>query len=306
MAARTDQLPSTLQRWFMAARPKTLPAAASPVIVGVALAASEGTFRLDLALATLLAGLLLQIGANLANDVFDYLKGTDTTGRLGPVRVTQAGLLTPRQVLVGMGVVFLLAAALGVYLTLESGWPILAIGILAILSAVAYTGGPFPYGYYGLGELFVFLFFGLAAVCGSYYIQTVRFTALALWSAVPIGLLIVALLVVNNLRDIQTDRATQKRTLAVRMGERWTQKEYLAAVVGAYAMPALMWLSGWTSVWVMLSWLSIPMAVRLAKAIHTLRGRPLNQALAGTGQLVLVFGILLALGFLITGGIKNL
>jgi 1,4-dihydroxy-2-naphthoate octaprenyltransferase len=301
MAARTDRLPTPLEKWFMAARPKTLPAAASPVIVGTALAASEGYLRPDLALAALAAGLLLQIGANLANDVFDFLKGTDTTGRLGPMRVTQAGLLTPRQVLVGMGVVFLAAAGLGVYLTLESGWPVLVIGGLAILAAVAYTGGPFPYGYYGFGELFVFLFFGLAAVGGSYYIQTTRFSPLALGASVHIGLLIVALLVVNNLRDIDTDRATHKRTLAVRMGERWTQKEYLAAVVGAYAIPALLWAAGWTSGWVMLSWASIPLAARLVRAIHTLRGRPLNQALAGTGQLVLVFGVLLGLGFLIAG-----
>jgi 1,4-dihydroxy-2-naphthoate octaprenyltransferase len=301
MTARTDLHPNTFQKWLMAARPRTLPAAAAPVIVGVALAASEGSFRPALALATLLAGLLLQIGANLANDVFDYLKGTDTTGRLGPVRVTQAGLLTPRQVLAGMGVVFLVAAALGIYLTLASGWPILAIGVLAILAAVAYTGGPFPYGYYGLGELFVFLFFGLGAVCGSYYIQAVRFSWLALGSAVPIGLLIVALLVVNNLRDIHTDRLAQKRTLAVRMGERWTQKEYLAAVVGAYAVPALLWGSGMTSAWVMLSWLSAPLAARLVRDIHTLQGRPLNRSLAGTGQLVLAFGVLLALGFLLTG-----
>jgi 1,4-dihydroxy-2-naphthoate octaprenyltransferase len=300
MAERTDQLPSTVQRWFMAARPKTLPAAASPVIVGVALAASEGFFRADLALATLFAGLLLQIRANLANDVFDYLKGTDTSGRLGPVRVTQSGLLSPRQVMAGMGVVFFLAATLGVYLAVESGWPVLAIGGLAILSAIAYTGGPFPYGYYGFGELFVFLFFGLAAVCGSYYIQAVRLTPLAVWSAVPIGLLIVALLVVNNLRDIQTDRAAHKRTLAVRMGERWTQKEYLAAVAAAYAIPLLMWGLARTGAWVMLSWLSIPMAARLVKVIHTVRGRPLNQALAGTGQLVLAFGLLLALGFLLS------
>jgi len=200
-----------------------------------------------------------------------------------------------------MGIVFFLAAALGVYLILESGWLILAIGALAILAAVAYTGGPFPYGYYGFGELFVFLFFGLAAVCGSYYIQTVRLTALAVWSAVPIGLLIVALLVVNNLRDIDTDRATQKRTLAVRMGERWTQTEYLAAVVGAYVVPVVMWLAGWTGAWVLLTWLSIPIAGRLVRAIYTMRGRPLNLALAGTGQLVLAFGVLLAVGFLING-----
>jgi 1,4-dihydroxy-2-naphthoate octaprenyltransferase len=197
-------------------------------------------------------------------------------------------------------VVFSLAAALGVYLAIESGWPVLAIGGLAILSAIAYTGGPFPYGYYGFGELFVFLFFGLAAVCGSYYIQAVRLTPLAVWSAVPIGLLIVALLVVNNLRDIQTDRAAHKRTLAVRMGERWTQKEYLAAVAAAYAIPLLMWGLARTGAWVMLSWLSIPMAARLVKVIHTVRGRPLNQALAGTGQLVLAFGLLLALGFLLS------
>lgn len=283
----------------MAARPKTLPAAAAPVIVGAAVAWHAGAFQPAPALAALLAALLLQIGANYANDVYDFKKGADTHTRLGPTRVTQAGLLTPAQVIIWMWVWFGLAALLGVYLILVAGWPILLIGVCSIAAAIAYTAGPYPLGYNGLGEVFVFIFFGLAAVGGTEYVQALRLSPLGLWCAIPMGLLASAILCVNNLRDLETDRATGKRTLAVFFGERGAQVEYSAILAIAYLLPVAIWISGQASAWVLLSWLTLPMAVRLVKMMYTQRGTVLNRALAGTGQLELFFGLLLSLGLIL-------
>src|SRR5215211_3274207 len=219
---------------MLAIRPRTLPAAAAGVIMGSALAWRDGFFRLDAALACLLSALLLQIGSNLANDVFDFERGTDTPERVGPVRVTQAGLLRPSQVKAGMIVVFALAAVFGLYLAWLGGWPIILIGVAAILSAIAYTGGPFPLGYYGLGDLFVFIFFGLASVAGTYYVQAKSISAAAWWMAIPPGLIITAILVVNNLRDLENDRKAGKHTLAVLLGERASKTQYLICMVIAY------------------------------------------------------------------------
>jgi 1,4-dihydroxy-2-naphthoate octaprenyltransferase len=285
-----------LQIWLLAARPKTLPAAASTAIVGSAAALAEGAFKPGPALACLLGALLLQIGANLANDVFDYYRGADAQARLGPLRVTQAGLLSPRQVMAGMWVAFGLAALLGLYLFLGAGWPVLLIGLACIVAAIAYTGGPFPFGYYGLGDLVVFLFFGPVAVCGTYFVQALKLSPLALWCSLPMGFLITAILVVNNLRDIASDRQVGKRTLAVRLGAHGARWEYTLCLAAAYLIPLLMALLNQSSLWAMLAWLSIPQAVRVGREVWRLEGRPLNQSLAGTGQLTLVFGILFSLG----------
>ncbi len=272
----------------------------SPVIAaaGMALASGAG-FHLGPALACLAAALLLQIGANFANDVFDFQKGVDTHARLGPARVTQSGLLTPRQVKLGMWVVFGLAALLGLYLAWEAGWPVLLIGFLSILAAIAYTGGPYPLGYHGLGEVFVFIFFGLAAVCGTYFVLTGAFSAFSLWAAIPMGLLTVAILIVNNLRDIETDRITGKRSLAVIMGAEWTRREYIAVVGLAYLIPLVMWISGNASIWIMLTLLSFPRFAGLIRVLYHETGRPLNKALAGTGQLELFYGLLFFAGMVI-------
>ncbi len=282
----------------MASRPKTLPAAAAPVVVGTAVAISDGLFSFGPALAALSGALLLQVGANLANDVFDFKKGADTTRRLGPVRVTQAGLLSPGQVLLGMWLTFGLAALAGLYLALVGGWPVVAIGLFSIAAAIAYTAGPFPLGYNGLGELFVFIFFGPVAVGGTYYVQAGALSPTALWSALPIGLLAMAILVVNNLRDIDTDRAAGKKTLAVRLGARGARIEYLLLVGGAYAIPLLMWLLGLSGPWPLLSWLSWPLVLPLVRFIRREKGRPLNPALARTAQLELAYAALFALGLL--------
>ena len=243
--------------------------------------------------------LLLQVGSNLANDVYDYERGTDAGERHGPMRVTQAQLLTPRQVKAGMWVVFGLSALLGLYLFSVAGWMVILIGLAAILSAIAYTGGPFPLGYYGLGDLFVFIFFGVAAVAGTYFVQAGSVCTGAWWMSAPIGWLIVDILVVNNLRDIDADRAAGKRTLAVRLGERGSRVQYILLLLAAYLiLPALVFFRvlPWTS---LLAVLSFPLGWRTWLVVRKQTGRPLNEALAGTGQTTLMYSLLFLLGMLL-------
>jgi 1,4-dihydroxy-2-naphthoate octaprenyltransferase len=290
---------SRWQVWMLASRPKTLPAAASGVVTGTALALRDGHFRFGPALAALLVALLLQIGSNLANDVYDYERGADAGERHGPTRVTQAQLLTPAQVKVGMWTVFGLAGLLGLYLAFVAGWVVILIGLAAICSAIAYTGGPFPLGYYGLGDLFVFIFFGVAAVAGTYFVQAGSVSVGAWWMSLPIGWLIVDILVVNNLRDINADRAAGKHTLAVRFGERGTRIQYIVLLATSYSLLPILALFGilpWTSV---LAWLSLPMSWRTLQIVLKKAGPPLNEALAGTGQTTLVYSLLFFVGMLL-------
>jgi len=293
--------PLNLTAWIMASRPRTLPASVAPVIVGTAVAFHDGAFRPLAALAALAAALLIQIGSNFANDLGDYTRGADARGRVGPTRVTSAGLLTPRQVQVGMAVVFGLAALCGLYLIRLGGWPILLAGVLAILAAMAYTIGPLPFGYYGLGDLAVFIFFGLVAVIGTYFTQALRVTPLAVLAAVPMGSLITAILVVNNLRDADTDRAAGKRTLAVLLGRRGARIEFIALIVAAYAIPFSLWLGYGLRPWVLLPLLTLPRAFRLVRTILTVLGPPLNRALAQTAQLTVWYAVAFAVGVAVTG-----
>lgn len=291
--------------WLWATRPKTLPAALSPVLVGTALAYADGAFRGGPALAALGGALLLQIGVNLANDYFDWAKGVDRPGRKGPLRVTQSGLLSPREMRLGIAAVFGLSAAVGLYLVAVGGWPVLAIGTAALLCALLYSGGPFPLGHHGLGDLLVFLFFGIAAVGGTYYVQALRFSGEALLWAVPVGSLITAILVVNNLRDLDTDREAGKRTLAVRLGERGSRWEYGLLLLTAYGVPLGAWLAGVRPAGVLLPWLSFPLAVRLLRTMAQTPisdGSTLNRALTQTAQLSLAYSALLALGLGSLGG----
>ena len=283
---------------MLAIRPRTLPAAAAGIVMGAALAWRDGFFRLDASLVCLFTALLLQIGSNLANDVFDFERGTDTAERLGPTRVTQAGMLTPRQVKAGMAVVFGLSAVLGLYLAWLGGWVIIVMGIAAILSAIAYTGGPFPLGYHGLGDIFVFIFFGLASVAGTYYIQAGAVTPAVWLMTVPPGLIVTAILVVNNLRDLDHDRKAGKHTLAVRLGEEGTKIQYIACMAIAYLalIPTIgLNLIPWTT---LLAWLSLPLAVQATKVVLTQKGRPLNMVLAETGQTALAFSLLFWVGLI--------
>lgn len=288
--------PGMMTAWKLAARPRTLPAAAAPVLVGAGAAVATRDFAPLPALAALAGALLIQIGANFANDLGDFQRGADTADRLGPTRVTQAGLLTPRQVRNGMIAVFAAATLIGVYLVAVGGWAVVAIGVASIVAAIAYTGGPFPFGYYGLGEVFTFAFFGLAAVCGTYYVQAGQVPAIAWEAAAPMGALAAMILVVNNLRDIETDRVAGKRTLAVRLGRRGAQIEYFALLALAYLMPLVLWVSRVASGWVLLAWLSLPLALPLMRGVLRERGRVLNGILAGTARLELAYGLLLTLG----------
>lgn len=287
-----EQKLSPFQIWLLAIRPRTLPAAAAGVVMGSALAWMDGSFQLLPAVVALGVALLLQIGSNVANDVYDFERGTDTSERQGPLRVTQAGLLTPAQIKRGMWVIFGLAAVLGLYLAFLRGWIVVWIGLAAILAAITYTGGPFPFGYYGLGDLFVFVFFGPAAVVGTYFVQTGSVSAAAWWMSLPIGLLVTAILVVNNLRDLENDRKAGKRTLAVRLGERGARLEYLFCMAVAYLVVLLTAWSGLVPWLALLTWLSLPLAVKTARTVFTQAGRPLNAALAGTGQVALLFSLL--------------
>ncbi|MBA2644574.1 MAG: 1,4-dihydroxy-2-naphthoate polyprenyltransferase [Solirubrobacterales bacterium] len=295
----TTETPSAARIWLLAARPRPLPAAVAPVLVGTALAAHDGSFMVATFAAALLGALFIQIGTNLSNDYSDARRGADTEDRLGPVRVTAGGLVPPKQVLRATWVAFGLAVLAGSYLIATTGWELLVVGAASILAGVLYTGGPRPYGYEGLGEIFVFLFFGVVAVSGAYFAQTERLTLEALLLAVPVGLLASAILVVNNVRDLETDRRAGKRTLAVRMGRERTRALYTAMVVGAYLTALLPWLIGDLEPWLLMSWITVRLAVPMVRIVRTRTDGPaLNQALAGTGSLQLVFCLMLALGVL--------
>jgi len=296
-AATTAPRPG-LGVWLMAARPATLPAAVVPVLVGSALAASQGQFKPLPFVAAMLASILIQVGTNFANDYFDYLKGADAEGRLGPVRVTQAGLVSPKVVRNAMTATFALAVLVGAYLVSVGGLPILAIGVLSVASGVLYTGGPWPLAYHGLGDVFVFVFFGLVAVMGSAYLHQDAFTAEAFYASLPVAALVTAILAVNNLRDADTDRKVHKNTLAVILGKRFTRWEYTLLILGAYVYPAWRVTQG-ASLWSLLPLLTLPIAVRLIRGTWTLDGRPLNAILKGTGQLHLLFGVLLSVALLL-------
>ncbi len=283
----------------MAARPRTLPAAIAPVLVGTSLAIRVGKFHPLAFVAALLGAMLIQIGTNLSNDYSDARRGADAEDRLGPMRVTAGGLVPPRQVLVATYVTFALAILCGVYLIAIAGWLLLAVGAASILAGVLYTGGPRPYGYEGLGEVFVFLFFGIVAVAGSYFVQRRDLPWEAFVLAIPVGLLIAAILTVNNIRDIESDRRAGKRTLAVRLGREHTRVFFVAMLVVAFAAGLICWIAGPLSAWLALTLLGAPLAVAVARTVCTHTDGPsLNSALARSGILALVYCLLLSAGVL--------
>ena len=287
--------------WLLAARPKTLPAAVAPVIVGSAMAYAHQRFVLLPAMAALAVALILQVGVNLANDYFDFTKGIDTEDRLGPVRVTQSGLISPGRVKFSMTMVFVLSLLPGLYLISIGGWPVVVIGAASIIAALAYSGGPFPLASHGFGDLFVFIFFGLVAVSGTYYVQALHITPMVVLMGIIVGLLITAILVVNNLRDIQTDRKTGKRTLAVMIGVKGTRAEYTILVAGGYAIPVLIWLGGFASAWVLLPLASLPLAFLQIRLIRQPSDGPaLNDLLAKTARLSFFFSVLLSIGLILS------
>ena len=289
--------PGPFRIWLLAIRPPTLTAAIAPVLVGTALAIRDAVFTVGAAGAAMFGALALQVGANLANDVADFRRGADTETRLGPPRVTQQGLVTERGVTVGAAVAFGLAAAAGVYLTVVAGWIVIAIGLASIVAAIAYTAGPWPYGYRGLGDVFVFVFFGLLAVGGTYFVQAGELSGEVLFASIPVGLTVTAILNVNNVRDIDTDREAGKRTLAVRLGRPLARAQYVVTVVAAYLVAGGLWLVGDFPPFVLLAWLTLPLAIAPVRAVmHSEDGPTLNGALRSTARLHLVFAVLLAIG----------
>ncbi len=283
----------------MAARPRTLPAAIAPVLVGSAAAWGDGFDWLNF-VAALVGAIFIQIGTNLANDYSDAKRGADTVDRLGPVRVTASGLAAPRRVLHATWAAFAIAALAGTYLAIEVGPEIIAIGVASIIAGVLYTGGPRPYGYEGLGEVFVFIFFGLVAVNGSYYVQLETLDLLPLLLSLPVGLLSAAILVVNNVRDIDTDRRAGKRTLAVRLGRERTRTLYTLMIVNSFALlPIALLLAGGPALG-LLGLLAAPLAIGPLRAVRNdTDGPSLNGALAGTGALLAAFAALVSVGLVI-------
>lgn len=286
-----------LRAWLVGARPHTLPAAAAPVLVGGGYAASEGAFSLLPFLAAMAGAFCLQIGANFANDYFDWVQGADHEGRRGFLRVTQAGLVPPDRVRRWTIGAFGASVLPGLYLVLHAGWPILAVGLASIAAAVAYTGGPFPLGYHGLGELFVFLFFGLVAVSGTHYVQALRFETGTLWAAAGVGALAAAILVVNNLRDIPSDRSAGKRTLAVLLGASATRVEYAGLLALTLLVPpvGVAWL-GWSPWVVAACGVAVVLARPLRIVLRTREPDELNAALSATGRALGLYGLLFGVG----------
>ncbi len=300
-ATRSPTRPSGIRIWLMAARVRTLPAAIAPVLVGTALAGFFHVFHPLRFVAALIGAMFIQIGTNLSNDYSDARRGADTEDRLGPVRVTAGGLVPPRQVLIATYLTFGVAVLAGAYLIAVAGWQLLLVGAASILAGVLYTGGPRPYGYEGLGELFVFLFFGIVAVAGSYFVQVEHLDWEAFALAVPVGLIASGILVVNNVRDIDTDRRAGKRTLAVRLGRSRTRLMFAVIVYLAYLLTPVTWAFGPMKAWLLLPWLTLPLAARVVRIVRNRTdGASLNGALAQTGALQLVFCALLAAGLLLS------
>jgi 1,4-dihydroxy-2-naphthoate polyprenyltransferase len=285
----------------MAARVRTLPAAIGPVLVGTALAGYQDVFHPLRFVAALVGAVFIQVGTNLSNDYSDARRGADTEDRLGPVRITAGGLVPPRQVLLATYISFAVAVAAGAYLIAVAGWELLLVGAASILAGVLYTGGPRPYGYEGLGEAFVFLFFGIVAVAGSYFVQVKHLDWEAFALAVPVGLVAAGILMVNNVRDIETDRRADKRTLAVRLGRRRARALFAVTIYAAYVLLFVTWGFGPLTAWVMLPWLTVPVGAAIVRDVRNrVDGPSLNRALAQTGMLQLAFCMLLAAGVLIS------
>ena len=288
---------SDAHAWWIAARPHTLWAAVVPVLVGGGLAWGEGVYRWDAFLAALIGAVAIQIAANFVNDIFDARKGADTETRIGPTRVVASGLLSERTVWRGTLLVVVVAVAAGAYLIVIAGWIIAAIGISSLLAMLGYVGGPKPYGYFGLGEAFVFVFFGVVATVGARFVHDTTAPVDAWLLSLPIGFLITAILVANNVRDIDTDRAAGKNTLAVYLGRARTRALFAALILGAFATILIFGVFEWTPPWTLLAMLPAPLAIPIVRAVdrETL-GPPLIRALKGIARLQFLVGILLAFG----------
>jgi 1,4-dihydroxy-2-naphthoate octaprenyltransferase len=287
-----------VQIWLHAIRPKTLFASIAPIVVGSAVAWHEDGFHLLTAVVALTVALLLQITSNLANDYFDFKRGADKE-RVGPLRVMQAGLVTERAMQRAIALTVALAIACGLYLVYQGGWPIFVAGLAAVICAIAYTGGPFPLGYHGLGDFFVFIFFGLVGVAGSAYVQTHSLTWFAIWASIPIACLATGIIVANNLRDIETDRAANKLTLATRLGRRGTIIEFIGLFAIAYLVPLLLAIfAGVPWAWIVIP-VTLPIALPIVQMVRVATGRDLVPVLVGTSRLTFIFAVVFAFGIIL-------
>jgi len=289
---------SRLQIWLLASRPKTLWAGIVPVIIGGAMALETGVFHVLSFVAALAGSILIQVGTNFANDLFDYLKDVDDHERIGPLRVTQAGLVSPSAMKTATIAVFTLALLIGVYLVWRGGWPIVIIGLSSILFGVMYTGGPYPLGYHGLGDIFVLIFYGPVAVCGTYYVITLDYSTTILLAGIPPGMLSSAILTVNNLRDYDTDLRTGKKTLAVRFGRTFARSEYIAMVVASAFFPLLIYVHSDAHPYAILTVLMLlPGIFAIRSVLRDTSGEALNHTLATTGRLLALYGLLFSVGW---------
>jgi len=288
-----------LEVWILAIRPKTLPAAIASSLLGLSFALNKGKINIFAAISAVLISILLQIGSNLANDLFDFQRGVDTSERIGPTRVTQAGLLSLYEMKIGLVVVFSLASILGFYLAIIAGWIVIIIGISAILAALLYSGGPFPYGYHFLGEVFVFIYFGVVAVCGTYYVLTGEVTRQVLFSSFCMGFLISNILIINNLRDIKTDKLSGKQTMAVYLGKKRSRIEYVIFLIITYIFTLIIVLIDPEMNFILLTWLTIPLSIILSIKLFRSDGTALNSLLSQTAQLAFIFSIVFSIGVLV-------
>jgi 1,4-dihydroxy-2-naphthoate octaprenyltransferase len=296
----SESRPNPLAVWLHACRVPTLTAAVVPVLVGSAVAWRHDVFRGGAAFAAFVGAISIQIGTNLANDLFDFRKGADSPARIGPPRVLAMGWLSPVAVRDGMVVAFAVAVVAGIYLAQVAGWPVVAIGLASIAAGVAYTAGRYALAYIGLGDVFVFFFFGFVAVIGTYYVQAGQLDSEATLAAIPVGALATCILVVNNLRDIDTDRAAGKRTLAVLLGSRAARAEFGALITAAYAIPLGLWAQGLHTAWILLPLATATLAARTFHlVIEQTGGSTLNRALVDTARLHALFGLLFALGMVL-------
>jgi len=288
-----------MKNWFLAARPKTLPAAISPVILGSALAYHDGYFHFFICAMTLLAAVLIQVGTNFANDVYDFQKGSDREDRLGPTRATQSGLISPEKMKKAMWLIFALSICVGLYLAFIGGWPIVIIGLSSIAAGIAYTGGPFPLGYHGFGDVFVFIFFGLIAVPGTYFLQSGTVNALSLYMGTAMGMLSTAILVVNNLRDLDTDKLSGKKTLAVQFGKTFSKIQYNTLILIPFLLPLYVWWNVENKLSLLITLFALPIALHLIKQVYSLTGSDLNLVLARTACFMFIFTLLFSTGLII-------
>ncbi len=291
---------SMMQIWLLAARPKTLPAGIVPVVVGGVMAYGIGKFALLPFIAALFGSIMIQIGTNFANDLFDFKKETDRADRIGPMRVTQAGLVTTKQITIATIIAFGLATLAGIYLVYVAGWPIVVIGLISIGCGVLYTAGPVALGYIGLADIFVLVFYGPVALAGTFYVQTLEMSSEIILAGLPFGMISTAILVVNNLRDIETDRKSNKKSMAVRFGATFARMEYLLLLIGAAGMPVFLYFQNQANLEVMLASLFILFAIPSIRTVFsTTDGERLNNCLASTGRLLIVYGLLFSVGYLL-------